>query len=160
LEDISSGYWSLDGSLIATVASTGKISVRDGQTFESVVDLVGAPGDENLWATGALLFSKDASVLLTNVDGPGRLWEVQTGQQIGLAFETHRTTNSGVNEGENLQLITGTEEHALIWNLNMDEWPEIACKTAGSNLTEDEWRQWGPRDEDYRAICPQFPLPE
>jgi WD40 repeat protein len=158
--DITAGYWNADGSLLATTSSVGTVSIRDGSTFELIRNMVGSSGNENLWAEGGLLFSADSKHLLTNIDGPGRLWNVTTGEQIGSEFETHRSTNSGANYGENLQLVTGTEKHALIWNLDIEEWPEIACKTAGSNLTENEWQQWGPSDEPYRAICPQFPLPE
>ena len=158
--NISAAFWSLDGTLVASASPAGDITVRDGNSFEPIAEMVGAAGIGNTFAGGALVLSDDNSLLLTNFDGPGRLWDVSTGQQIGSDFETSRVTNTGVNFGETLQLITGTEEHALIWNLDMDEWPEIACKTAGSNLTEDEWKQWGPRDDDYRAICPQFPLPD
>lgn len=55
-------------------------------------------------------------------------------------------------------MVTAGERSVQVWNLDMSEWPEIACRAAGSNLTRDEWAQWGPRDEDYRAICPQYPI--
>jgi hypothetical protein len=71
---------------------------------------------------------------------------------------TAEATNSGANHGDALQLITGTSDSALIWNLDTDSWADIACAAAGSNLTEAEWAQWGPRDEDHRPICEEFPL--
>lgn len=83
-----------------------------------------------------------------------RLRTIESDQQIGDAFPAAKSTNSGVNVGPNgLQLITGSERGATIWNLDVDSWPEIACRAAGSELTEDEWAQWGPKDEPYRQVC-------
>ncbi len=39
-----------------------------------------------------------------------------------------------------------------------DEWYDIACRTAGRNMTLAEWEEIGPRDAEYQATCPQFPL--
>ena len=72
---------------------------------------------------------------------------------------TAERTIAGINTGDTLQLITGTDDGALIWNLDTESWAGIACRAAGSNLTPAEWEQWGPRDEDHRAICENFPLP-
>ena len=152
------GYWSDDGSLIATAAADGQITIRHGDTFEPIREMVGAVGSSNTWAEGALLLSADKSLLLTNHDGAARLWDVATGQQIGVEFPNAEQTIPGVNFGQTLQLVTGANESALVWNLDTTEWAEIACRVAGSNLTRDEWAQWGPRDEDYRSICDQYPI--
>lgn len=40
---------------------------------------------------------------------------------------------------DTLQLVTGTEQSALVWNLDVESWPETACRTAGSNLSQAEW---------------------
>ncbi len=157
--DIAVGYWNGDGSLLATASSSGRISIRDGRTFSVIRTMTGAVGTSNTWNDGALLFSDDDSLLLTNFDGSGQLWDVASGQQIGIDFSTAQGTNSGSNVGDILQLVTASEASALIWNLDIDTWPTIACTSAGSNLTADEWAQWGPVDERYRAICNQFPLP-
>lgn len=156
-EDIATAQWSDDGALLATSSSNGKVSIRDGETYEVIREMVGAVGSTD-WANGTPMFSKDQSTLLTAFDNTGRLWDIGTGQQIGQPFETAPGTLVGANRGENLQLITGTETTALVWNLDMDAWPDIACKSAAANLSQDEWRQWGPRDTDRYAICPDFPL--
>ncbi len=153
-ERIALASWNADGSLGATAAPDGTVTIRDGADFGPIRTMVGNVDTSNSWSDGTLLFSPDNDLLLTNIDGVGRLWDVASGQQIGQPFQGARGTNSGINVGENgLQLITGTETGALIWNLDTDSWPEIACRAAGSNLSEDEWAQWGPRDESYREIC-------
>jgi hypothetical protein len=45
----------------------------------------------------------------------------------------------------------------MVWNLNTDEWAEIACRAAGRNMTVEEWDQFGPEDEPYRATCEEWP---
>jgi hypothetical protein len=156
--DIALGYWSDDGNLVATSDANGQVTIRDGHTFEPIREMVGAISLGNTWAEGALIFSKDNSLLLTNHDDRPRLWDVATGQQVGVEFPTDERTNSGVNFGDTLQLVTGAPDSALVWNLDVAEWAEIACRVAGSNLRRSEWDQWGPRDEGYRSICDQYPI--
>jgi WD40 repeat protein len=159
--DIAMIDWNGDGSLAATASSSGQVTIRDGATLEPIREMVGPIGTENSWGDAALLFSPDNSLLLTNHDRVGRLWDLASGEQIGIEFPTHRSSNTGINVGDYLQLATVTERHVLTWNLDVTTWPAIACSTASSNLTRDEWQQWGPRDEpSYRAICDQFPIEE
>ena len=50
--------------------------------------------------------------------------------------------------------VTGSEEHFLVWNLDPDAWPGLACAAAGRNLTLDEWERFAPTGEEYRETCP------
>ena len=150
--NIATGHWSLDGELVATGFSDGVVTIRDGETFESIRTMVGATGTSNTWGGGTLLFSPDKSTLLTNFDGPGRLWDVARGEQIGLPFPSF-TGTSGANAGDQLLLLTASEDSVLYWNLDMSTWAAAACRAAGSELTEGEWDQWGPRDTDPHDLC-------
>jgi WD40 repeat protein len=156
--DITLGTWSSDGSLVATAAPDGTISIRDGETFEALDVLTGAG---HITHPHPLIFSPDNSLLLTAFDGSGRLWDVETGSQIGTEFPQVAGTIAGMNVNEDgLMLMTASEQSALIWNLDTSTWADIACKVVGSNLTADEWEQWGQRDTERYAICPEFPLPD
>jgi WD40 repeat protein len=139
------------------VAFGDGIAIRDGSTFELIrhIDLPSVAADTRNDAS--LIFSDDKSLLLTNVDGSGRLWDVTTGEPIGGPFPNDRFGISGVNWGEQLQLVTVNDQAVLQWNLDTDSWAGIACRMAGSNLTRSEWEQWGPRDEPWRSLCPQWP---
>lgn len=46
----------------------------------------------------------------------------------------------------------------VYWNLDDDSWYDVACQAAGRNMTRAEWEQFGPRDAEYRATCPQYPI--
>ncbi len=155
--DLAAVQWSLDGSLVAAASSDGTVTIRDGETFEVIRTMVGALGLTNTFGEGSLLLSGDNRFLLTNLDETAQLWDVEAGQQIGPAIPTFPGTLTGANrDQEGLRLATGTERALLSWNLDVESWRDIACRAAGSNLTSDEWTQWGPRDEEFRAICSQY----
>ncbi len=54
-------------------------------------------------------------------------------------------------------LATGSyDSTARLWNLRLDELIQLACRTAGRNLTPEEWQQF-LGDAPYHKTCPQFP---
>ena len=153
-ERISVANWSQDGTLLATADFVGgSIVVRDGTTFEVVRSIDSPSFGVETWNDAALIFSADNQFLLTNIDNEGQFWDVASGERIGRPFPNHPQANSGVNWGTHPQLITTTENSALVWNLNVDTWPALACRAAGSEITAQEWAQWGPNDEPYRRLC-------
>jgi WD40 repeat protein len=46
-----------------------------------------------------------------------------------------------------------------LWTLRLDELVDLACRTAGRNLTRAEWAQ-NSFDEPYRETCEQWPVEE
>ncbi len=143
---ISVARWNSSGSLLASASPDGIITIRRGDTLEPLYELLGSVGTSNNWDnTGGMIFSADDRYLLTNFDGTVRLWNLESRQQVGGRFETYEGTNTGIAyDGEHFQLATAAEDTALVWNMDFDAWPDIACQAAGSNLTRAEWEQWGP----------------
>ena len=43
------------------------------------------------------------------------------------------------------------------WNLDPDVWQAAACRSAGRNLTPEEWAEYIGADEPYRATCDPWP---
>ncbi len=41
--------------------------------------------------------------------------------------------------------VSADGENILIWNLNTDEWYDIACRAAGRNMTQAEWEELDDR---------------
>jgi WD40 repeat protein len=54
-------------------------------------------------------------------------------------------------------IITGSgDKTARRWTLWLDELIDLACHTAGRNLSRQEWGQYFS-GEDYRQTCPPLP---
>jgi tetratricopeptide (TPR) repeat protein len=59
---------------------------------------------------------------------------------------------------DNRWLVTGSGDNtARLWNLRLDELIDLACRTAGRNLTRAEWERYFPGQE-YRKTCPNLPI--
>lgn len=52
--------------------------------------------------------------------------------------------------------LNGLSDHGeiLSWRLRLDDLVDIACRTAGRNLTEKEWLRYLGLDEPYEPTCP------
>jgi WD40 repeat protein len=54
-------------------------------------------------------------------------------------------------------LLTGSDDETIrLWHLRFDELIALACRTAGRNLTAQEWQQYFGA-EAHRKTCLQFP---
>jgi hypothetical protein len=148
--------FSHDGSVLVTLGIDGTIAQRDPQTWAVQRVLAGGVSATDNLDQGVHL-SPDGQYLLTTRDRQPRLWHLPTATVIG-AFP-HRTglLATGQDYGDALRLVTFDETHALVWNLDVTSWPEIACRAAGRNLSQDEWRQFGPKDVPYTGTCAQWP---
>jgi hypothetical protein len=82
--------------------------------------------------------------------------DIETDQQIGRTLPYTGIRIEWSADGS-LLTIPG-DDRVTLWNFDTDSWPEIACETAGRNLTRKEWDAFGPRIGEYRATCPQFPI--
>ena len=136
---------------LVTVDLTGAIVVRDPETLES-------SGPPMIGPVGLFLlrFTTDGTRLLSTGNDPGSILcdlESRTRIADGLPTVWMWPAPDGSDRG-----VSADGENILIWNLNTDEWYDIACRAAGRNMTRVEWEEFGPRDAEYQATCPQFPL--
>jgi len=150
--------YSHDSKWLATVDSTGAILLRDAETLQPV----GAPFLGNTDAVGGYsrgpYFTVDGQYLVTAADGQGRIWDIETRQLIGAPYPNAPNTSANASPNANY-LATVWDGHAVFWDLDLESYPQIACQTAGRNLTADEWHQFGPRDTEYHSTCDQWPAP-
>jgi WD40 repeat protein len=56
-------------------------------------------------------------------------------------------------------LVTGNSaaNTVLLWNLRLSELEDLACRTAGRNLSEEEWKTYFP-GQKYRSTCSALPV--
>jgi len=63
-----------------------------------------------------------------------------------------------VISADNHWLVTGSRDGtARLWNLRLEELIDLACHTAGRNLTYPEWQQYFP-GQPYCKTCPDLPI--
>lgn len=147
-------YASPGPEFLGTADSAGAIVLRDPDTLDVVGrPLLGHNATVLKWA-----WSADGSKLATvDRNQVARVWDIETFTQLG--DEIPFMENWIIWSPNGRDLAVPAADGYLLWNYDTDQWADIACEMAGRNLTKDEWEQFGPRTIDYRATCPQYPLP-
>ena len=146
--------YSHDGTKLATIGNDGSIVLRDARSLQPVS--ASFIGETSSTATNlGPWFSGDDRYLITTGDGAARLWDIESGRQIGGVFPSDPAWNSSASTNGRW-IIGGLNGRILRWEVDPSRWPELACRAAGRNLSADEWRQFGPAGAAQRATCPQY----
>lgn len=156
--EVTASAFSPDGRYLVTASLGGDLTLRHAGTLEPIRRFQGDAGTANSFALLALTFSDDGRYLASAHDGRGRLWDVETGQLIGQPIDSLASSSPSAVPGEHAGFIGATEKWAQYWRFDPGEWPATACRLAGRNMTRAEWDQFGPRDQPYRATCPQWEI--
>jgi WD40 repeat protein len=92
------------------------------------------------------------------MDGTARLWPLVDPGLETVALRGHRGHIRAISfDPEGRWLATGSEDGTVrLWQLDADALLEQACRLAGRNLREEEWREH-LGDLPYQVTCPQFP---
>ena len=100
-------------------------------------------------AIAAVAFSPDDHWLVTgSVDKTARLWDLTArdpaAPPIPIVLRGHESYISAVAiSPDNRWLVTGSGDNtARLWHLSFDELPELACRTAGRDMTDEEREQY------------------
>jgi WD40 repeat protein len=142
-----------DDQRILTVSSLGAVTLLDAQTLEPTRRLEDA-GLVSGRPIRPPVLDEDGQLMFSASDGEARIWHLDSGRQIGKPLPTLAGGRPhGVADGDTLRVVTPLDGTALVWNLEMDEWVDLACEAAGRNMTEAEWASYGPRDTEPRATC-------
>jgi WD40 repeat protein len=111
-----------------------------------------------------LAISPDSHWLVTgSYDKTARLWDLNSKDPAAnpIVLRGHEgSINSVALSSDNRWLATVSDDKtARLWNLRLDELAELACPTAGRNLTKEEWRQY-MGDQPYQKTCSEITLQE
>ena len=151
LDDVLSAQFSADGRWLATVGTDGQVRLLDTEEF-AVVHELSTRLEPFVFRTFGFIGS---DYLLTFGKQGTELWDIEANTRIGDPFPS--APDFTARDAGDSGLITGTEEHILLWDIDPESWPAVACQAAGRNMTLEEWNQFGPQDEPYHATCSQWP---
>jgi WD40 repeat protein len=162
-------------------AELARVTVRSENTFGQFVTVAFAP-DGNTFATAgldgharcwrvsdgktigdfaheapvtSLAYSPDGGYLATgSEDKLARIWEVASGREV--LRQTYKDSADAVSFSPDGRLFAaGSRDHtARIGPWRVEDLIGQACARLGTNLSQDEWRQYLPSYEPYRLTCP------
>jgi len=154
--DPRSDPWLAGRTIYSNAPNSFDLERRDVETLE----VVGPPLVGHTLILNGISDDLDSDRIVTQaVNGNVRVWDRESGDQIGSEIEVDRQTVGGLEmttarDGDIIGVSLNTE-YAL-WNYDFDSWPALACDIAGRNMTQREWADFGPQGVEYRVTCPQF----
>jgi WD40 repeat protein len=112
-------------------------------------------------SNGAVEFIRGGSVVMTTSTAGSssitQLWDTATLKPIGEPLPQPRGAYSLSRDPGGTTVVAGTSEGIVtIWDVGVERWMATACRIAGRNLTQTEWRRYLP-GEPFRRTCPQWP---
>lgn len=101
-------------------------------------------------------FTADGSIMgASDYDQNAWLWSTSDWQPVAGPINVAGTGWDAVHPDGTHLLINGDVVHRF--PLDPQQWYDLACQSAGRNLTEAEWGRYFP-DEPYRQTCPDIEL--
>lgn len=137
-----------DGELIGL--ENNRIGRYETEPIARVGTVAGAAGGLH-----APSLSRDARTLLVMAaDGTALLYDAPTGTRMGDPLRTDgRTLGVAVLRPDGREMAVSTPEGVILWDLDPEHQFEHACRLAGRDLTEDEWRTYLGDLGDQQSTC-------
>lgn len=139
-----------DGTRLVTLSEDGDITIRDADSLQPIGTLLG-----NTDAVAGLShgpFFIDDQYMITTADGSGRLWDLDAGASVGSPFPSDAGTSPNASMSGRW-LVTIEDSSAIVWELDLASWPELACRVAGRGMTIAEWEAFGPSGGAGEDVC-------
>jgi WD40 repeat protein len=153
------GVFITPGGQLVTSTLGGELTVYDLDTL----DVTGTLGGSRGFVQEAESTIDGATLVVRGGDRFVSVYDIASGVQIGTAIQLEDEDVRFValaQDGDEMAMGGGFSRGLRIWDLRPDAWVDAACRLAGRNLTIAEWASNIGDLAEYRAICPQFTLPD
>ena len=116
-----------------------------------------APPLQHQDEVGRVSFSPDGETLAAGSEDEVRLWDVPTGQPIGLSLtgQSGHIWNMAFHPDGHTLATSSRGGTVYLWDVDVESWRRRACELAGRNFSQAEWAQYFP-DVPYHKTCPQW----
>lgn len=91
------------------------------------------------------------------------LWDGVTGQKLTVPVDLDMYGDIGTwgndkiaYSPDGMQVAIVGDFGLLLWDMELEQWMDAACRMAGRNLTPEEWRTY-LREMPYQKTCPGLP---
>jgi serine/threonine protein kinase/WD40 repeat protein/DNA-binding winged helix-turn-helix (wHTH) protein len=147
-----------DVFLITFDPASGKLALANLFGSSWIVDL--ESGDVQLLAANDLVvnlgFARNGELLaLTSPNGTIRLWDVARGASAGVIWDGSGAVVASPNwYDEETESLWATSSGKLLQiPLNPDRWIAAACDLLARDLTQAEWDQFVPGEQELQSAC-------
>jgi WD40 repeat protein len=151
--DVTAWTWSPDGKAVVVVGSDrsrnghGTVAFLDPETL-AIRDMFAGPNVAGGWY---IQFSPDGRRFATSGSERVGLWDIHTREYLG-SVRAEAESTAGFRNGSTDVLIASRDGKVSIWDPRPDAAVRAACRIAGRNLTDDEWRAYLP-ERDPVSVC-------
>ena len=140
-----------DFDAVAIGPASEGIAHFDLETGELSAFATGTVAPGGVYHDSGLEYTEAGRLLVAaGADGANLIYAA-TGQLLGQRFPTDELVKSAADGGG--FVVTGSQDLLLVWNLDPDAPPDIACHASGRNLTLEEWGQSAGSITECRSIC-------
>jgi len=154
---VTSVAFSPDDQVIVSASKDMTLRRWDARSWKSI----GEPMQGHEERVNSVAFSPDGShVVSGSSDKTLRLWDAITGQAVGEPMRGHEArVNSTVFSPDGEKIASGSDDMTLrIWPASND-WAAELCNKLTRNMSRKEWRVWVSAEIEYKAPCPNLPVP-
>jgi WD40 repeat protein len=153
--------FSQDGRWLATVNFDNNF-VELWRVTDQGIDSEAVVLPEQDGGVQAMAFDPTTRWLATGSDdGTARIWKLRnpTISPVVLRGSGNEVLMADFSP-DSRRLATGTSDHTVrLWRVELGDLYSLACRTAGRNLSNQEWAQY-LGGKPYRETCPNLPAPD